>query len=103
MLVCASHIPYINLNNRVKSIRNGRVSQMVRYPLTKGSVPLEKAIEDAKSCDQKDKKDCNVAWDIVEELSDYVATERERMVQKDREEIGREQEIIDDEGVIFDL
>ena len=103
MLVCASHIPYINLNNRVKSIRNGRISQMIRYPLTKGSVPLEKAIEEAKSCDQNDKKECTVAWDIVEELSDAVANDRERMVQKDREDIGREQEIIDDEGVIFDL
>jgi len=76
---------------------------MVRYPLTKASVPLEKAIEDAKSCDQKDAKECNVAWDIVEELSDYVAIERERIVQKDREDIGCEHEIIDDEGVIFDL
>jgi len=103
MLVCASHIPYINLNNRVKSIRNGRISQMIRYPLTKGSVPLEKAIEEAKSCDQNDKKECTVAWDIVEELSDYVAIERERIVQKDREEIGRERDITDDEGVIFDL
>jgi hypothetical protein len=101
MLIVASHIPYIN--TRVKSIRNARVAQMVRYPLTRGSAPLEKAIEDAKSCDQKNVKECNVAWDIVEELSDSVATERERIVEKKKEEVGRERDIIDDDGVIFDL
>jgi len=76
----ASYIKTIRTNGLKFRLANMSTAQITSQVIR---TSLETAIDDAKLICSKDdsKKDCNVAWDIVEELSATAANHKEKQKQ----------------------